>query len=75
MGGARVGRRRLIAADCDPTRALVYDLVADPHEQLGERPDLSDPLLDAIDGLEGPTVRDAEIGTSAALEALGYVDG
>ncbi len=72
---ARVGRRRLIAADCDPTRALVYDLVADPHEQLGERPDLSDPLLDAIDGLEGPTVRDAEIGTSAALEALGYVDG
>lgn len=71
---ARDATRRLIADECDPERARLYDLAHDPAEQYAITPNPADPLVDAVERLSAPPAHGDEAATTAALEALGYVD-
>jgi arylsulfatase len=71
---ARDATRRLIADECDPTRARLYDLVHDVEEQYALVPATGDPLLEAIGQLTAAAPHGDEATNTAALEALGYVD-
>ena len=71
---ARDATRRLILDECNPAYARLYDLVHDPMELHGVAPVTGDPLLVAVEALEPPLQHGDEAATTAALEALGYVD-